>query len=216
MRVAPKPIGAVRASAWFGAWAVTGVALMLGVFGILTIGLFILPVAVIALVALALRPNARASAAGLLSGLALPLLVAAYANRNGPGTVCESLAGGGSHCTDEWTPLPFLGVAAILVALSAGTFVFIRRHARRRFEGTLPPNPTNSLAVISLVAGTVAVFGCNPAAVIGLILGLQARHDIRASYGVQTGERLATGGIVLSTIGLAESAVFSVFLWIKR
>ncbi len=189
---------------------------MLGVFGILTIGLFVLPVAIIVAVLLALRPSARGSAAGLLCGAALPLLVAAYANRNGPGVVCDTLSGGGSHCVEEWTPLPFLGVALILVVTSAGTFAYLRRQARRRAEGRLPPNPTNSLAVVSLFAGTVALIGCNPAAVIGLVLGLQARHDIRASAGAETGDRLALGGIVMSAIGLAEAVTLYAVLWLHR
>ena len=90
--------------AWFLAGLAAGAGLAVSVLGALTIGIFVLPFAVALTVLLAVRhPEGLI---GAISGLGLPLLFVAYLNRDGPGTVCTSVAGG-SSCTDEWAPLPW-------------------------------------------------------------------------------------------------------------
>lgn len=111
--------GAGRRWEWFVAGLVAGAALAVGLLGALTIGIFVLPLAVALTVFLAIRhPEALI---GAISGLGLPLLYVAYLNRDGPGTVCVTSAGGTS-CTDEWAPLPWALAGLALVAV--GTVVF--------------------------------------------------------------------------------------------
>ena len=64
-----------------------GAALSLGVLGAMTIGIFVLPFALLGLLALLKWGDDRQSSVGLISGVGLPLLYVAYPNRNGPGTV---------------------------------------------------------------------------------------------------------------------------------
>jgi hypothetical protein len=120
-----------RAGAWpFLAWAVTGAALCLALFSILSIGLFVFPVAAGAVVFLAIWRRSRgAAAAGLLSGAGVIPICIAYLNRGGPGTVCTALRGG-QQCTDEWSPWPFLAIGAVLVVAGALAFWRLRRTTR--------------------------------------------------------------------------------------
>jgi hypothetical protein len=115
-------------------WLLVGSLYALSIVGAFTIGIFVLPIAVAATLLL-VRHHADGSAAGLLSGAGLPLLYIAYLNRDGPGTVCSSTAGG-SSCTDEWSPWPWILVAVVLVA--AGVLVFIRLRSSQRALETGP------------------------------------------------------------------------------
>ena len=125
---APPPLR--RDAAWFVAWVVVGAACALGVLGALTIGIFLLPVALVALVVLATRSGAAVGAPGAISGLGLPALYVSYLNRSGPGDVCTVTARSAS-CTEAWNPWPWL-VAGLLLVL-AGPLVF--RARRRRPAG---------------------------------------------------------------------------------
>src|SRR5262249_28751858 len=87
---------------WFCAWFLVGALASLGLLTALTIGIFLLPVALAAGVFLATRRGARGSRAGLaglVSGLGVPLLYVAFLNREGPGNVCTTTATGQS-CVD--------------------------------------------------------------------------------------------------------------------
>lgn len=101
---------------WFAGWALVGAGAALGVLGAMTIGVVVLPVVAGAAVLLAARRGSGAGVAGLVVGAAVPLLYVAYLNRDGPGTVCRTTPGG-SSCTDEWSPWPFLVVALVLVVV---------------------------------------------------------------------------------------------------
>ena len=70
---------------WFLAWVLVGAALALG-----TVSLGPLVVFPVLLVALGMlrREDARRSLAGLASGAGVLLLIAAFLNRDGPGTTC--------------------------------------------------------------------------------------------------------------------------------
>lgn len=113
----------------FIAWPVVGAALSLSVLGAMTIGIFVLPFALLGLLALLKWGGNRKSSVGLISGAGLPFLYVAYLNRNGPGTVCSPYGNGGQSCTDEWSPWPWLLIGAVLVVAGVLLFVRLRRTA---------------------------------------------------------------------------------------
>jgi hypothetical protein len=118
---------------WFVAWLLVGAAYGVGVIGILSIGIFVLPLALIATLLLVLRPAARAGAAGAVVGVGLPLLYVAYLNRSGPGTVCTATRSGGQACVDESNP--WLWLAAALVIIAVGVAVTVARRGRNGGAG---------------------------------------------------------------------------------
>lgn len=67
--------------------------------------------------------------------------------------------------------------------------------------GYVPPR-TSGLAVASLITGILSIVLCPAFGIAGLITGFSAKRKIRESNGAETGEGLATGGIVTSFIGL--------------
>jgi hypothetical protein len=74
-----------------------------------------------------------------------------------------------------------------------------------RQQGYYPPMvvSNNGKAIASLVLGIVGIVACPIVfSIIGLILGYQARNEIAASMGWQTGESLAKAGIILGWVGL--------------
>ncbi|HUO48511.1 MAG TPA: hypothetical protein VMU09_06730 [Acidimicrobiales bacterium] len=93
---------------WFAAWAIAGAGLCVGFLGALSIGIFVLPVAVVMLVVLLRCRPAANSKAGILSGLGLPLLVVA------------ARSGG-------WTPWYPWAIAGVLL-VAAGLWLQLRRH----------------------------------------------------------------------------------------
>jgi hypothetical protein len=80
------------------------------------------------LVLLARRGAARRAIPGLLAGFGVAPLLIAYLNRDGPGNVCNATAGG-SSCTEEWSPWPWLIIGCVLLAAGFGAFA-MRRRAR--------------------------------------------------------------------------------------
>jgi hypothetical protein len=120
---------------WFAAWLIIGAGYALSFLGAASIGLFVLPLPVLATILLARRQRAHGGLPGLISGLGVPLLYVAYLNRAGPGTICTTITGGGQDCTDEWSPWPWLAAAVILLALGVAAFIARQRH--------LPRQPTN-------------------------------------------------------------------------
>jgi hypothetical protein len=122
-----------RAWAFFVAWAVIGAAYCLSILGALSIGVFVLPVALIATGFIATRRGGATGLLGIVAGLGLPLLYVALLNRRGPGTVCTAVHGGQS-CSDEWSPWPFL--VAGLVPLVASTVYFGVQQRRYRLSGS--------------------------------------------------------------------------------
>jgi hypothetical protein len=124
--------------AYFVAWAVIGGGFCVAVLGALTIGIFVLPVAMGAAILLGTRRRGTTGVIGAVGGLGLPLLYVAYLNRDGPGNVCHALRGGGGSCSDEWDPWPFLVVGVALVVLAA---VLHQRHRGRDGSRTVTPAP---------------------------------------------------------------------------
>jgi hypothetical protein len=68
---------------------------------------------------------------------------------------------------------------------------------------TPAPAPTNTMAILSLIAG-IAGLSVLPfvGSVVAVILGPIAKRDIAASGGAQTGEGLATAGTILGWVGI--------------
>jgi MYXO-CTERM domain-containing protein len=111
----------------FLGWCVAGAALCLGVLSILTIGPFVLLIALVLCAGMLWRQGFGSSLTGLVSGAAAPLLYVAWLNRGGPGEVCRG-DDRALSCTDEWSPWPFVAVAAAL--LVAGLVLFLRLRRR--------------------------------------------------------------------------------------
>lgn len=63
------------------------------------------------------------------------------------------------------------------------------------------PVRTSNLAIGSLISGIVGLCCCI-GSVVGLILGMMAKKEIRESQGTVEGDGLATAGIVISLISL--------------
>lgn len=63
---------------------------------------------------------------------------------------------------------------------------------------------SNGKAIASLVLAIFSIVSCPiVCSIIALILGYQARNEIAASRGWQTGESLAKAGIIIAWIGIA-------------
>lgn len=121
--VAQGPGDSVRA---FLGWCVAGAGLCLGVVSILTIGPFVLLAALVLCASLLWRQGFGSSLTGLVSGAAVPLLYVAWLNRGGPGESCHG-DDRALTCTDEWSPWPFVVVAAALFVSGIALFVRLRR-----------------------------------------------------------------------------------------
>lgn len=115
---------------WFAAWLIVGAGYALSLLGAASIGLFVLPLPVLATILLARRQNASSGLPGLISGLGIPLFYVAYVNRAGPGTICTAISGG-QDCSDEWSPWPWLAAAVILLGLGLAVFIARQRHTAR-------------------------------------------------------------------------------------
>lgn len=109
---------------WFWAWVVVGAV---GAFGLISFGLpFVSGPALLVGALMALSPAARRSSFGLLTGTGVPLLLVAYAQRDGPGTTCYHTATS-AGCDQHLNPVPWLllGLALVIV----GVIAQIRRNA---------------------------------------------------------------------------------------
>jgi hypothetical protein len=113
---------------WFIAWMLIGAGYALGILGALTIGPYVLLITLAATVVLATRARTHVGLPGLVSGLSLPLFYVAFLNRSGPGTICTTTTTGRS-CVDEWSPWPWLVIAAVLLV---GGCVWFAKANRRR------------------------------------------------------------------------------------
>jgi uncharacterized membrane protein YedE/YeeE len=103
----------------FWLWALVGVGFGLGIS---VVGLFTVPASAIATIVLLTKPRLRESAYGVLVGIGVPLLVVAFLNREGPGTVCHTIDGGrGTQCDDLYDPRKWaaVGLAFVLAGLLA-------------------------------------------------------------------------------------------------
>ncbi|MGI5133995.1 MULTISPECIES: hypothetical protein [unclassified Streptomyces] len=111
---------------WFCGWLAVGAVGSLSLLTLLTIGLYLLLVTIVAAGLLASRRGSSAGLPGVISGLGVPLLYVAFLNRGGPGTVCTTTATGQS-CVDEYNPWFWLaaGVALLIAGIVVGA---VRQH----------------------------------------------------------------------------------------
>jgi uncharacterized membrane protein YedE/YeeE len=111
----------------FWLWAVVGLGFG---FGISVVEIVTVPAATLVAVFFLTRKRLRQGAYGLLVGIGAPLLLVAYLNREGPGTVCHSFDGGrGTQCHDLYDPRKWL--LAGLVFVAAGLAAQVWANARR-------------------------------------------------------------------------------------
>jgi hypothetical protein len=83
------------------------------------------------------------------------------------------------------------------------------RYLSPPYPGSYPPQRTNGLAIASLIL-SLTVFLVGP--ILAIIFGLKSRRQIRDSAGFESGEGLATAGIVIGIVQLVLSLVLvSVF-----
>jgi len=106
---------------WFGAWFLVGAAYAVGLVGILSIGIFVLPVAIIGTVFLVHQPASLRGGPGLVAGLGFPLLYVAYLNRGYGGQACQASGSAAAHrlgyeCTQALDPWPWLAAGLLLIA----------------------------------------------------------------------------------------------------
>ena len=95
--------------------------------GALSIGIFVLPCALIATFYLARRTPSARYTTGVLSGIGLPLLFVAFTNRNGPGLICA-----GDTCGQQLSPWPWLLAGVLFVLLGPATYVLSAGRRRSR------------------------------------------------------------------------------------
>ncbi|MBW8795182.1 MAG: hypothetical protein JF597_16755 [Streptomyces sp.] len=124
-----------RAWLLFAGWLLTGACYLLALLTVLSIGLFVLPIAVAGTVVLATRRDGSRGLPGLLSGASLPLFLLAYLNRHGPGTYCTTSAGGSSCTEGLLDPWPVLAVGLLVLGAGPALLLTIRR---RPVHGSAP------------------------------------------------------------------------------
>jgi hypothetical protein len=101
----------------FAGWTLAGAGLCLGVLSAFTVGIVVLPVALLLTGVMLVRRRTRnGSALGLVSGAGLVPLYIAYLNRSGPGDVCTQ-SRTEQHCQQMWSPWPWLAVGVFLALL---------------------------------------------------------------------------------------------------
>ena len=79
------------------------------------------------------------------------------------------------------------------------------------FPGGYPGQPakTNTMAIISLVASCAGLF-CGIGSIVGIVLGVIARNQIKQSG--ENGQGLALAGIIVGGISLALNVIFGI-MW---
>lgn len=116
---------------WFLVWIAVGGAYSFCLLAAMTIGLFLLPIPVLATIVLARSDRALAGSPGLISGLGIPVYWVAYLNRDGPGEICSTTRRG-SECMSEWSPWPWLVVGTFLVLCGVSVLLHSSRQRRQR------------------------------------------------------------------------------------
>jgi len=108
MRAIAERVAHTTGCGWFWAWALVGVGFGLGISAI---GIFTVPLAVLAVIVMTRRRPIR-GAFGLLTGVGAVLLFIAYLQRQGPGTTCWHTATA-AGCDEHLNPIPWLVVGVL-------------------------------------------------------------------------------------------------------
>jgi len=123
-----------RGPLWFGAWLAVGAAFALSFLGALSIGLFVLPFALILLAIVVRRSPHLPEASGLVSGIGVLLLLVAFVNRdNVPCSAngFQRLAPGQQSVScGGWDPHPWLYLGIAVTAAGALAYLAARRTRR--------------------------------------------------------------------------------------
>jgi hypothetical protein len=125
-----------RGCRWFWAWAVVGSTLTFSLFTALSVGVFVLPLALV-LLWLVLRASPRwPESIGLAEGVGFVLLLVAYLNRdhqpcstNGGLQLPADAPVGASISCGGLDPHPWLYTGLVLAALAAVGYAAVRRHS---------------------------------------------------------------------------------------
>jgi hypothetical protein len=120
---------------FFAIWMLVGGAYAMVIAGAFTIGIFFIPIAIIATIFLVRGPSSRQGTPGLIAGLALPVLYVAYLNRSGPGYVCTTSPGtDGSvtSCGSQYNPWLLLAAGMALLGVGIGVFIITSRSKKGR------------------------------------------------------------------------------------
>ena len=127
-------VGTLMGWAWFLSWAAVGGLYSVAFVGALSIGVFVLAVAVVLTVLLArYQPFPRATI-GVICGLGVPPLYVAYLNRSYGGPACATRGTVTSHqlgvvheCVQRLDPLPWSIAGTLLVAGGCVAFIVGQR-----------------------------------------------------------------------------------------
>lgn len=102
----------------FAGWMLVGALWALSIASVKSIGVFVMPVALIATLVMCLgyiRPQAWPGAIG---GVGLVGCYLAFLHRHGPGRTCTG-SGDAARCTDLLNPWPFLAAGLVLIVICA-------------------------------------------------------------------------------------------------
>lgn len=115
----------------FLGWLLVGALWMLVIAGIFSIGIFILPAAVLATLFMVRRRGGRQGMLGLVAVGGLPFFLLARLNRNGQGTVLRSTGGGGVTGFVRTNPWPWVTLGALFFVAGVGVFLVTTRRRPR-------------------------------------------------------------------------------------
>jgi hypothetical protein len=122
-----------RGPVWFGAWLAVGAALTFSFLTGFSIGLFVLPFALVLLTIVATRSPRLPEALGLVSGIGVTLLLVAFANRDYeacPANGVHLAPGQQSFSCGGWDPHPWLYLGIAVTAAGAVAYFAASRASR--------------------------------------------------------------------------------------
>ena len=117
-------------------WILVAIAGLASFAGILTIGIFTMPMVYGGAILLLVRPDRTRGVAIMLCAMAAPPVFVAWLNRGGPGLVCHSDPPYGIACGTQLNPWPWLGGAAASLAIATVLFLHARRRDATKKSGT--------------------------------------------------------------------------------
>lgn len=117
-------------------WILVAIAGLASFAGILTIGIFTMPMVYGGAILLLVRPDRTRGVAIMLGAMAAPPVFVAWLNRGGPGLVCHSDPPYGIACGTQLNPWPWLGGAAASLAIATVLFLHARRRDATKKSGT--------------------------------------------------------------------------------
>ena len=130
-RAGGRPGSEGRGCRWFWAWSLVGAALCFSFLTGLSIGLLLLPFALLLLWLVLSRSPRWPESIGFVEGAGLVLLLVAYLNRDyrpcGAGP--HILRAGESYSCGGFDPHPWLYMGLAIAALAAIAYAVVRRHA---------------------------------------------------------------------------------------